>query len=136
MRWSRRFAAAASCAAWGTAGRAAGSRPNSCGTWASCSASAARSRTSARRLRELVAGMPLEHLLLETDAPDQSDSAIRGQRNEPARLRTVCETIAELRGVPVEEISSATTGNAERLFGLMPAERAADRKSTRLNSSH
>ncbi|HEY9540854.1 MAG TPA: TatD family hydrolase [Luteimonas sp.] len=80
----------------------------------------------ARRLRELVAGMPLEHLLLETDAPDQSDSAIRGQRNEPARLRTVCETIAELRGVPVEEISSATTGNAERLFGPMPAERAAN----------
>src|SRR3546814_4834229 len=71
-------------------------------------------------------GMPLEHLLLETDAPDQSDSAIRGPRNEPARLRTVCETIAELRGVPVEEISSATTGNAERLFGLMPAERAAN----------
>src|SRR3546814_11282953 len=80
----------------------------------------------ARRLRELVAGMPLEHLLLETDAPDQPDSAIRGQRNEPARLRTVCETIAELRGVPGEEISSATTGNAERLFGPMPAERAAN----------
>src|SRR3546814_6980250 len=72
-----------------------------------------------------ISGMPLEHLLLETDAPDQPDSAIRGQRNEPARLRTVCETIAELRGVPVEEISSATTGNAERLFGPMPAERAA-----------
>src|SRR3546814_7400546 len=40
----------------------------------------------ARRLRELVAGMPLEHLLLATDAPDQSDSAIRGQRD---RKRTV-----------------------------------------------
>src|SRR3546814_18274252 len=73
----------------------------------------------ARRLRELVAGMPLEHLLLETDAPDQSDSAIRGQRNEPARLRPVCETIEELRGVPVEAISSATPGTAESLFGHM-----------------
>ncbi|MDN5781795.1 MAG: TatD family hydrolase, partial [Luteimonas sp.] len=45
----------------------------------------------AHRLRELVARMPLEHLLLETDAPDQHESAIRGQRNEPARLRSVCE---------------------------------------------
>src|SRR3546814_12953775 len=78
----------------------------------------------ARRLRELVAGMPLEHLLLETDAPAQSDSAIRGQRNDPARLRTVCETIAALRGVPVAGISYATTGHAGRLFGLMPAQQA------------
>src|SRR3546814_15947106 len=76
----------------------------------------------ARRLRELVAGMPLEHLLLETDAPDQPDSAIRGQRNEPARLRTVCETTAEQRAVPVEAISRAPTGNTEQPFGPMPPE--------------
>src|SRR3546814_18277207 len=79
----------------------------------------------ARRLRELLAGMPLAHLLLETDAPDQPDSAIRGQRNKPARLRTVCETIAELRGVPVEEIYRAKTRHAERLFGPRVAPRAA-----------
>ena len=75
----------------------------------------------AQRLRALVADMPLECLLLETDAPDQPDSDIRGQRNEPARLRTVCETIAQLRGVTPEEIARATTANAERLFGLPPA---------------
>lgn len=75
----------------------------------------------ARRLRRLVADMPLEHLLLETDAPDQPDSGNRGQRNEPARLRTVCETIAGLRGVSPEEVAQATSANAERLFGLAPA---------------
>ena len=75
----------------------------------------------ANRLRKLVADMPLEHLLLETDAPDQPDSESRGRRNEPARLRTVCETIADLRGVAPEEVARATSANAERLFGLPPA---------------
>ena len=72
----------------------------------------------ARRLRELVADMPIEHLLLETDAPDQPDSDIRGQRNEPARLSFVCQVVAGLRGVSPDEIARATTANAERLFGL------------------
>lgn len=72
----------------------------------------------ANRLRTLAADMPLEFLLLETDAPDQPDAGIRGQRNEPARLRVVCETIAELRGVPATEVATATAANARRLFGL------------------
>lgn len=74
----------------------------------------------ARRLRGLVAAMPLEFLLLETDAPDQPDSAIRGRRNEPARLRFVLETVAALRGQAPEDIARATSANAERLFGLPP----------------
>jgi TatD DNase family protein len=72
----------------------------------------------ANRLRGLVATMPLEHLLLETDAPDQPDAEIRGQRNEPARLPFVCETIAGLRGVDAAAIAAATTANAQRLFNL------------------
>jgi TatD DNase family protein len=72
----------------------------------------------ANRLRGLVAHMPLEHLLLETDAPDQPDAEIRGQRNEPARLAYVCQTIADLRGVDAEAIATATTANARRLFNL------------------
>lgn len=72
----------------------------------------------ANRLRRLVADMPLEHLLLETDSPDQPDSGIRGQRNEPARLREVLHTIAALRGVDPEVVAEATTANARRLFGL------------------
>ena len=51
----------------------------------------------ANRLRKLVATMPLEYLLLETDAPDQPDAGIRGQRNEPARLTAVLDAIATLR---------------------------------------
>ena len=74
--------------------------------------------TRANRLRGLVARMPLEHLLLETDAPDQPDAEIRGKRNEPARLAYVCQTIAELRGVETEAIAAATTANARRLFNL------------------
>ncbi|HEY4530793.1 MAG TPA: TatD family hydrolase [Luteimonas sp.] len=72
----------------------------------------------ANRLRTLVATMPLECLLLETDAPDQPDAQHRGQRNEPARLRLVCDTIAELRGIAPDEVAAATTDNARRLFGL------------------
>jgi TatD DNase family protein len=72
----------------------------------------------ATRLRELAARMPLEHLLLETDAPDQPDADIAGQRNEPARLRVIAETIADLRGISLEALATATTANAERLFAL------------------
>lgn len=72
----------------------------------------------ARRLRELAATMPIEHLLLETDAPDQPDAGIRGQRNEPARLAVVLECIAALRGESPASVAAATTANAERLFAL------------------
>ena len=71
----------------------------------------------ARRLRRTVAAMPIDFLLLETDAPDQPDADWRGRRNEPARLRRVLEVVAELRGQPVAAIAEATTANALRLFG-------------------
>lgn len=72
----------------------------------------------ANRLRKLAATMPVEHLLLETDAPDQPDAGIRGQRNEPARLVQVCETIASLRDMEPADLAAATTANAVRLFKL------------------
>jgi TatD DNase family protein len=72
----------------------------------------------ARRLRRVVAGMPLEALLLETDAPDQPDAAHRGQRNEPARLPDILHCVAALRPEPVATIAAATTRNARRLFAL------------------
>ena len=75
----------------------------------------------ANRLRTLAASLPIECLLLETDAPDQPDSGHRGQRNEPARLTTVCDTIAALRDIAPEAVARATTANAERLFGLKTA---------------
>ncbi|KAF1727099.1 TatD family hydrolase [Pseudoxanthomonas japonensis] len=72
----------------------------------------------ANRLRSLARTMPLDFLLLETDAPDQPDAGIRGQRNEPSRLPAVRDVIAELRGQSPDEIAAATTRNAERLFRL------------------
>ena len=75
----------------------------------------------ANRLRTLVADMPLEHLLLETDSPDQPDAGHRGQRNEPARLPRVLQEIASLRDVDPAVIAGATTANAERLFGFSAA---------------
>lgn len=74
----------------------------------------------AKRLRGIVAAMPLEQLLLETDAPDQPDANHRGERNEPAYLVKVLEVVAELRGVPPQVVATATTANAKRLFNLAP----------------
>lgn len=72
----------------------------------------------ARRLRQLAATMPLQHLLLETDAPDQPDAGIRGQRNEPARLSHIAEVIAQLRGESAADVAAQTADNARRLFAL------------------
>lgn len=75
----------------------------------------------ANKLRNVVATIPLEQLLLETDAPDQPNSGHRGQRNEPANLLEVLDVIAELRGMARADLAIATTANAERLFELTVA---------------
>ena len=72
----------------------------------------------ARRLREIVVQMPLEFLLLETDAPDQPLSTHRGERNEPAYLPEVLKVAAALRGESEASVAAATSANARRLFGL------------------
>ena len=78
----------------------------------------------ANRVRRVAANVPLDTLLLETDAPDQPDCAHRGQRNEPARMLRVLETVATLRNEDPDTIARATTRNAERLFGLPALEGA------------
>jgi TatD DNase family protein len=72
----------------------------------------------ANRLRTLARTVPLDRLLLETDAPDQPDSGHRGQRNEPARIVNVLHAIAELRDMAPADLADATTANAERLFRI------------------
>lgn len=70
----------------------------------------------ARRLQRVVAALPIESLLLETDAPDQPGRNHRGQRNEPAFLVDVLECVARLRGEEAADLARATTDNARRLF--------------------
>ncbi len=72
----------------------------------------------AQRLRRVVAAVPAEAILLETDAPDQPDSAWRGQRNDPCRLPVVAAVVAELRGVTIAQLAATTTANACCLFGI------------------
>ncbi len=72
----------------------------------------------AKRLRRLAASLPLDAVLIETDAPDQPDVEHRGQRNEPAFLPIVVRELAQLRESDPEAIAQATTQNARRLFGL------------------
>jgi TatD DNase family protein len=72
----------------------------------------------AHRIHRVVASMPLEWLLLETDAPDQPCSGHRGERNEPAYMREVLQTVARLRGESEEFVAAQTTANARGLFRL------------------
>lgn len=62
--------------------------------------------------------IPLDRLLLETDAPFLTPAPFRGKVNEPAMVRTIAEYHAKRRGISVEEIASATSENAQTLFAL------------------
>ena len=79
----------------------------------------------AQRLRRTVANMPIEWLLLETDAPDQPDACCPGQRNAPARLAAIAECAARLRQTTPTALASLTSANARRLFNLPALEQAA-----------
>jgi TatD DNase family protein len=78
----------------------------------------------ANRLRRLVAELPGEALVLETDAPDQPSATHRGERNEPAYLTEIAACVAELRGVAVEDIAALTSTNARRILNLEAPEPA------------
>ncbi|HET6520754.1 MAG TPA: TatD family hydrolase [Geminicoccaceae bacterium] len=67
-------------------------------------------------LRAIVGGMPLERLLLETDAPYLAPQPRRGKRNEPAFVAHVAATLAEVKGLPVAEVERITSENFFRLF--------------------
>lgn len=72
----------------------------------------------ARKLRAVVAAMPLDALLLESDAPDQPGAAHRGELNRPAWIVEHLQTIASLRAIDVDDLAAALTRNTEELFSL------------------
>ena len=74
----------------------------------------------AQPLRDVAAQLPLDGVLVETDAPWLAPAPHRGKRNEPAWVVQTASVLAGLHGVTEEEIAQATTKNFNRLFGLRP----------------
>ncbi len=69
-------------------------------------------------LRQVVARMPLESLVLETDCPYLAPQARRGRRNEPAYVLFVAQQVAEARDISVEEVARVTTATAREFYGI------------------
>jgi TatD DNase family protein len=74
----------------------------------------------AHALRDVAKQVPLNGMLVETDAPWLAPAAHRGKRNEPAWMVQTAKTLAEVHGITENEIAAATTKNFKRLFGLGP----------------
>jgi TatD DNase family protein len=73
---------------------------------------------NARTPKEVATEIPLDHLLIETDAPYLAPHPNRGKRNEPAWVVLVAEEIARLKELPVEEVALQTTANALKIFKI------------------
>lgn len=73
----------------------------------------------ANRTRQAAKQLPLESMLLETDAPDMPLQGKQGERNSPANIIAIAQTLAELRGEPLQMIATQTTRNAQQLFKII-----------------
>ncbi len=73
---------------------------------------------NAKELQAIVKEVPLDRILIETDAPFLAPEPYRGQRNEPSYVKYVCQKIAELKGLSFEEVEKATYNNTQKLFKL------------------
>lgn len=73
---------------------------------------------NARQIKEVAKSVPLDRILVETDAPYLAPVPYRGKVNEPAYVRYVAEEIAELRGIGIDDFERVTTENFCRLFGV------------------
>lgn len=69
-------------------------------------------------LAKTVEDIPLERIVLETDAPYMAPTPLRGTRNDSSNLPLVAAKIAEIKGVTIEEVAETTTANAIKLFNL------------------
>jgi TatD DNase family protein len=72
----------------------------------------------AEALREVVRQIPIEHLLIETDAPYLAPQPVRGKRNEPAFVRYTAEALAKIKGLSYDDVARITGFNAMQLFGI------------------
>lgn len=70
------------------------------------------------KLAQTVARIPMEHILLETDAPYLAPVPYRGERNESSYLPLIAEKVADVKGISVEKCAEITTKNAETLFNI------------------
>ncbi|MGA1562163.1 MAG: TatD family hydrolase, partial [Gammaproteobacteria bacterium] len=75
----------------------------------------------ALNLRRLATELPLEAIVLETDAPDIAPEWISGQRNDPSQLARIAQVLAELRGISVDEVITQTTRNAQAVMPRLAA---------------
>ena len=73
---------------------------------------------NSKELQRIVKDLPLDRILLETDAPYLTPVPYRGKRNEPAYIVYVAKTLANLKGITVEEVARVTTLNAYKCFNL------------------
>lgn len=71
---------------------------------------------NAKQKQDMVAQLPLDHLLIETDAPYLTPHPHRGKRNEPAFVYEIADKIAQLQSRNLEDVAVVTTNNAARLF--------------------
>ncbi|RXU69209.1 TatD family deoxyribonuclease [Pseudomonas protegens] len=71
----------------------------------------------ALRLRKVIAELPLDSVVLETDSPDMAPAMFPGQRNSPQHLPAICAALAQIIGIAPEQLASASTRNACELFG-------------------
>ena len=72
------------------------------------------------KIRQLAVTLPLEAIVLETDAPDIPPAWLSGQRNAPGELRAIAQVLADLRALPLEQVLGATSENANSLFQHIP----------------
>ena len=73
---------------------------------------------NAESFREIVKKIPLEFLLVETDAPFLTPEPFRGKRNEPSYVRYTAQKLAEIKNIPFEKVAKVTTENALRVYRL------------------
>lgn len=76
---------------------------------------------NSKKLHRVVETIPLEKILLETDAPDQPSQSHRGERNEPAYLQEIATAVSKIKNIDIQKVIDTTSTNASRLFNIYTA---------------